>query len=75
MFHSNLTWQDEKTMLQEETMGFIIETIQNLTLLLNQTSNADSLASVVQKSIDVSCNASLTESDCQSSADFNPVEV
>lgn len=31
MFQTNLQWQDEKTSLQEETISFILETIQNLT--------------------------------------------
>lgn len=31
MFTSNVQWQEKKTQIQEETVGFILETIQNLT--------------------------------------------
>lgn len=39
MFATNLTWQDEKTMLQEETISFILETMQNLTDMLVPSSS------------------------------------
>ena len=57
-------------------MSFLIETIQNITLLLNRDSNNDSVAYLVQKeSMGISCNASLSETGSATSADFNASEV
>lgn len=37
LFMTNVAWQDEKTMLQEETIAFILDTMAQITTAPNPT--------------------------------------
>jgi len=77
LFEANVHWQDEKTLLQEQTISIILETIQNLTAMINSTPCFSESQPIQAYMVDNSDIDSQSEEDIKkmASGDFDPEEI
>lgn len=77
LFEANVQWQDEKTLLQEQTISIILETIQNVTAMINSTPCFSDSPHIQAYMVDDSDIDSNSEEDFKkmASGDFDPEEI